>query len=270
MDEAQKALDTGVDIEEPGPLSRGQVARVLGVKIDLLTLDQVLVFIEQTILNGRRAIVANVNVHAANLAYSLPWFRAFLNQSDLVFCDGFGVMLGARLLGYKIPERFTPPDWIARLAALSVEHDFSLFFLGARPVVAEMAAERLRGQFPSLRIVGAHHGYFVRSPGHPENEAVVQLINRLKPNILIVGFGMPLQEQWLLENWDDLDVNVALPVGALFDYMSGVVRRGPRWMTDHGVEWLARLVIEPRRLWHRYLVGNPLFFWRVLRQMAQR
>ncbi len=90
--------------------------------------------------------------------------------------------------------------------------------------------------------------------------------NAVKPNIIIVGFGMQPQERWLMENWDRIEINVALTGGAVFDYVSGELRRAPRWMTDHSLEWLAWLIIEPRRLWKRYLIGNPLFLWRVLKQ----
>ncbi len=80
---------------------------------------------------------------------------------------------------------------------------------------------------------------------------------------------MPLQEQWLRANWDRLDVRVALPAGAMLDFVSGATPRGPQWLTDNGFEWLTRLVIEPRRLWRRYLIGNPLFLWRILQQWWQ-
>jgi N-acetylglucosaminyldiphosphoundecaprenol N-acetyl-beta-D-mannosaminyltransferase len=82
----------------------------------------------------------------------------------------------------------------------------------------------------------------------------------------VVGFGMPAQEKWILENWNSLNVHIVFPVGAFFDYLAGDVVRAPRWMTDHGLEWLGRLLIEPRRLWKRYVIGNPLFIWRVLLQ----
>jgi N-acetylglucosaminyldiphosphoundecaprenol N-acetyl-beta-D-mannosaminyltransferase len=132
--------------------------------------------------------------------------------------------------------------------------------------VAEKAAAVLQAQVPTLRVVGTHHGYFEKSPGHPDNDAVVQAINAARPDMLIVAFGMPTQEQWLHENWARLEAGAALTVGAAFDYLAGEVQRGPRWMTDHGLEWLSRLVVEPRRLWRRYLLGNPLFLWRVVRQ----
>ena len=124
----------------------------------------------------------------------------------------------------------------------------------------------LKQQFTDLSIAGAQHGYFDKSPDSVENEAVLQAINATRPDILLVGLGMPLQERWLMENWDRIEAKVALPVGALFDYLAGEFPRAPRWMTDHGLEWLGRLIIEPRRLWRRYLLGNPRFLWQVLKQ----
>jgi N-acetylglucosaminyldiphosphoundecaprenol N-acetyl-beta-D-mannosaminyltransferase len=239
---------------------------LLGVNIHTLRRDELLERIANVIAARQRAIVAYANVHALNLAYDQPWFRAFLNQSDLVFCDGFGVKWGARLVGSRLPERFTPPDWIARLIEIACRDDFSVFMIGAQVGVTERLAAQFKQRFPQLKIAGTHHGYFDKTPGSAENEAVIQAINAAKPNVLMVGFGMPVQERWLLDNWARLDANVALTAGAAFDYMAGEVRRAPRWMTDHGLEWLGRLVIEPRRLWRRYIVGNPLFLWRVIEQ----
>ena len=115
-------------------------------------------------------------------------------------------------------------------------------------------------------VAGADHGYFNKAFDNLENDRVVNNINDVRPNILFVGFGMPMQERWIMENRDRLDVNVIMPVGAMFDYLAGTVPRAPKWMTDHGLEWLGRLIIEPRRLWKRYLIGNPFFLWRVLKQ----
>jgi N-acetylglucosaminyldiphosphoundecaprenol N-acetyl-beta-D-mannosaminyltransferase len=99
-----------------------------------------------------------------------------------------------------------------------------------------------------------------------ENREVVARINRAVPDILLVGFGMPLQEKWIAENRAGLDASVIMTVGAAFDYLAGEVRRAPRWATTRGLEWLGRLLVEPHRLWRRYLIGNPLFFWRVFLQ----
>jgi N-acetylglucosaminyldiphosphoundecaprenol N-acetyl-beta-D-mannosaminyltransferase len=153
------------------------------------------------------------------------------------------------------------------LAAFAASEGHTLYFLGARPAgVGEEAARRLTERFPALKIAGVHHGYFDHAAGSPENESVIEEINAAKPQILVVGFGMPRQERWLMDNWDRVDANVALAGGAVFDYFSGRLRRGPRLLTDNGFEWLARPLVEPARLWRRYLLGSPLFLLRVLRQ----
>lgn len=240
--------------------------QVLGVHGSALTVPELHSCIETYIRQEQKALVLHVNAHCLNLAFSEPWLRDLLNRAPVVFCDGAGVMLGARILGYWVPARITYADWMWQLAEFAEPRGFTFFFLGARPRVADKAAARLKERFPNLCIAGTQHGYYDKEPGSDENETVIQKINALKPNILITGLGMPLQEQWLVENWDRVDANVALTGGAVFDYVSGELARAPSWMTEHGLEWLGRLIIEPQRLWKRYLVGNPLFLYRVLKQ----
>lgn len=239
---------------------------IVGVNVQTLSLAELLEAINQIAHQQQHAIIAHANAHGLNLAVQTPWFRQFLNDSTIVFCDGFGVKWGAKLLGHNIPERITYADWTWQLAEFAAAHDLSMYFVGSRPGVAERAAQRLKERYPALQVLGTQDGYFDKTQSSAENDAAIARINAARPNILIVGFGMPLQEQWLAENWHRIDANVALTGGAVFDYISGDMRRGPRWMTDHGLEWLARLIIEPRRLWQRYVLGNPLFVWRVLLQ----
>jgi N-acetylglucosaminyldiphosphoundecaprenol N-acetyl-beta-D-mannosaminyltransferase len=239
---------------------------ILNIAIDACTTDELHEALAALIASSAHALVLNVNVHCLNLAYKRGWLRDLLNRAEIIFCDGAGVILGARLLGYHIPQRITYADWMWQLAEFAEPNAFTFFFLGGRPRITERTATRLRERFPDIQVVGTYHGYFDKRSGSKENEHVVQKINAARPNILVVGFGMPAQERWLLENWDRIDANIALTGGAVFDYISGELIRGPRWMTDHGLEWLARLIIEPRRLWKRYIVGNPLFLWRILLQ----
>jgi N-acetylglucosaminyldiphosphoundecaprenol N-acetyl-beta-D-mannosaminyltransferase len=240
--------------------------RILGVKVDSLSVDELNAALERFVRCEKRSLILHVNVHCINLSQGNPWLRDFLNSASIVFCDGIGVMLGARILGKRIKQRIPITEWIWKLASLAESQGFTLFILGSRPSTADEAATRIKRQFARLRLAGAHHGYFDKTPGSLENEKVITMINAVKPDVLIVGFGMPLQERWLMENWDRLDVKVALTGGAIVDRVAGHVRRGPRWMTDNGLEWLARLAIEPRRLWKRYLIGNPVFLLRVLRE----
>ncbi|MBC7257708.1 MAG: WecB/TagA/CpsF family glycosyltransferase [Chloroflexi bacterium] len=243
---------------------------LIGAKLTLLDWDGLIRTVAESVRSGRKILVASGNVFSFNLAYEKPWFRDFLNRANIVRLEGEGLRWGARVLGHRTPRRIVFADWIWDLADMAAREGFSFFLLGSRPGVADKAAARLRERFPNLRIAGTHHGYFDKTPGSAENEAVIQQINAARPNILFVGFGMPLQERWLADNWERLDVNVAFTCGALFDYVSGELRRAPKWMNDHGLEWLGRLIIEPRRLWRRYVIGNPLFLWRVLKQRLRQ
>jgi N-acetylglucosaminyldiphosphoundecaprenol N-acetyl-beta-D-mannosaminyltransferase len=239
---------------------------IFDITIHPYTVAQLNQQVTALIAQRAKALVLNVNVHCMNLAYENRWLKDFLNQAEINFCDGAGVKLGAKLLGYHIPERITYADWMWQLAPVVEREGFTMYFIGAKPGIAEKAAIKLKERYPNLQIVGTQHGYFDKTPGSAENEAVLADINALKPNILILGFGMPLQEKWLSENWGRIEANIALTGGAVFDYLSGELQRGPKWMTDNGFEWLARLLIEPKRLWQRYLVGNPKFIYRVLKE----
>jgi len=239
---------------------------ILGVQVHPLTVDQLHEELAQLIETDAHAEVLHVNVHGMNLSADNPWLRDYLNQAEIVFCDGAGIILGARILGQHIPERITYADWMWQLAEFAAARGYSFYFLGAKPGIAQTAADRMIAHFPELKIAGVRDGYFNKDNGHPDNEAVLADINAARPNILIVGMGMPMQERWLLDNWSRIDANIALTGGAVFDYISGDLKRAPAWMTNNGLEWLGRLLIEPRRLWQRYIVGNPVFLVRVIRE----
>ena len=173
-----------------------------------------------------------------------------------IFCDGYGVYMASRVLGEAVPQRFAWPDWIDELGRVCRAANASMFFLGAQEGVAREAAKRLEARVPGLRI-NTHHGHFAKDDA--TSRSVIDIVNRSGAKILLVGFGMPLQEVWVTRHRRDLDPVVVFSVGAMFDYVAGNVVRGPRWLTQHGFEWLTRLIIEPRRLWRRYLLGLPEF-----------
>lgn len=240
---------------------------IVGVPVHPIGLESLLRWMTQLIAKQQQATVMYANAYAVNLAQHDQAFLRVLKEADVVFCDGYGVWLAAQLLGTPLPERFTPPDWIMQLGALCAQHEYRLFLLGAEPGVASKAAETLRTHFPKLEIA-SQHGYF--STDNAENQAVLDKINHAAPHILLVGMGMPRQEIWIQENIDRHSAHIVIAVGALFDYLGGQQKRGPRWLTDSGGEWLWRLCSEPSRLWRRYLLGNPIFVWLLLRQWMSK
>src|SRR4028118_46669 len=238
---------------------------LLKTRFHKLTVTDLIDYVVEAAKLEKKTIVGNVNVRAMNFAYEFPWYQDFLNNADLVFCDGFGVLLGAKLQGYSLESvhRMTCPDYIENLALACEQQDVSLFLLAGKPGVVDKAIAKLRAVTPNLKIQG-HHGYFEKSG--KENDSVIDKINNFKPGVLYVGCGMPLQERWILDNLSRIEARVFLPLGACLDFYTGNVYRGPRWMTDRGLEWLTRLFTEPQRLWKRFVVGNPLFFYRLLKQ----
>ncbi len=243
-----------------------RTADILGVRFAALDKEQLLCLLESRLRQRQKTLVLSGNVHAMNLAYEQSWLHDFFNSADLIRIDGVGLRLGARLLGYWLPPRMTWADFIWDLAAFAEARGFSLFFLGGHPGIAEAAANCVRERHPDIRIFDTHHGYFDKMPGHSENEAVLAAVRSTRPDILIVGFGSPIQERWLRQNWSCIEATVTLTGGAVFDYTSGHLTRAPDWLTRYGLEWLGRLLIEPGRLWRRYLIGNPLFLLRILGQ----
>src|SRR5512140_1111690 len=241
--------------------------QILGVRVDAVDKAALLEEIARRITTGRREYLANVNINAINLAQDDQEFRKILNESSVVYCDGEGVRLGARLLGVTLPPRIVLTYWIWELCAFAAEKGFSIFLLGGTPGAAEEAAAAMRKRFAGLRIVGTHHGYFNKEG--EESDRVVDLIRHSQPNILFVCFGMPLQEHWTRRNFERLTANVMLFGGSTIEYAAGRKTLAPAWMSRHGLEWFFRLLQEPRRLWRRYLIGNPLFILKVLIQLAR-
>lgn len=246
----------------------GQTYFILGLQLHPVGVSEVHSYVERVIRSNEKALVLNLNIHCVNLAVRSPWLAEFINQAQMVFCDGDGVRMGLKLLNFNPPPKITYADWMWQLAAFCEKKQFSLYFLGGSPGVAEKAGRRLVQKFPSLKLAGMGHGFFKKEG--PESESVVAEINRLKPDILVVGFGMPAQEEWLRKNWQSLDVHIFLTGGAVFDYLSGNLKRAPEWMLRWHLEWFFRLLQQPRRLFKRYIIGNPEFLFRVLRVKWQK
>lgn len=234
---------------------------VLGVGVDRCDLRGLLDAVGRLVDARGKATVAYANVHVLNTSASDPALRAFLNGVDVCYCDGSGVVLGAKVLGEVLPERMTGADWIWDLAQ-EAEGRWRLHWLGSEPGVTEAAAAKLKERCPRLEVT-TDHGYHAKEG--PENDATIARINAAKPDIVLVGMGTPVQEAWVAANRAAIDAPVVWVLGATADFVSGKVSRGPAVLYNNQ-EWLARLITEPRRLWRRYLLGNTVFLGRVLAQ----
>lgn len=241
---------------------------ILGVNVDVIDEEGLHREIVTSVRRGQKDVYAYININAINIAQRNERFRKFLNSSHVVYCDGEGVRLGARILGYRLPPRVVLTYWIWELCRLFEKEKFTVFFLGGTTEFVREAVDRVRVRFPEIKVVGSHQGFFQKEG--PESEEVVEMINRVRPNILIVGFGMPLQEFWIEENMSRLTANVILPAGSMMDYTAGKKGLAPKWMANHGMEWLYRFFQEPGRLWKRYMIGNPSFIINIILESLRK
>lgn len=235
--------------------SRCAIKRAAFLKITVhpLTIPELNDYIAQVCTTGqRRSIVANHNLHSMYLTQRDTAMASFYSLADRIHVDGMGVILLARLAGVPLEMRMrvTYVDWLPHLLARAAKEGWRVFYLGSKPGVAERGAEKFRQMFPGLQLA-THHGYFDTVSA---NGSILSLVDQYQPNVLLVGMGMPRQEQWIAENYRQLSSNVILTAGAAMDYFAGEVAKPPRWMGRLGLEWACRLAVEPRRLWKRYLV----------------
>jgi N-acetylglucosaminyldiphosphoundecaprenol N-acetyl-beta-D-mannosaminyltransferase len=262
------AAERGESRNGSGPRGLPDPTELFGITVQTAPpadlLREILGFAERS----ERRRVGYVNAHVLNQSFTSDELRASLRAADLVYCDGYGVRLAAKMIGLPVPHRMTGADWIWGVAALCEESGRSLYLLGSDPGSSAEAAAALQRWYPGLRVTGTHHGFF--EIGSPHSERVLEHIAEERPDILLVGMGTPQQELWVERYFDRVEAHVVWTVGALFDYLSGRVPRAPHWIADHGFEWIFRLLVEPRRMWRRYLLGNPAFLYRVWAERRRR
>lgn len=243
----------------------------LGITVNALTQDDLSTLVEEAVSKDERRVIGYHNLHSLYLYYHNHRFHKFYERADYVHIDGMPLVWLGRLLGHPLrrKNRLTSVDWLGTVLKRCSEEDLRVFFLGSKPGVAEKAAARFVADLPELR-VKTHHGYFDATPGSAENERLLREINGYRPHVLMVGMGMPHQELWILNNVDQLDVNVAWSLGAFMDYFAGITPKPPRWMGRSGLEWLYRLLSEPRRLWRRYLLEPWFVLWLLALEIVRK
>jgi N-acetylglucosaminyldiphosphoundecaprenol N-acetyl-beta-D-mannosaminyltransferase len=225
---------------------------VLGIPFHNVTMDETVAQIEEQIREGGFHQIATANVDFLKNAIRDERMHSILCSCDMVVPDGMPVVWMSRLIGTPLKERVTGIDLVERLADVSARRGYGIFLLGASESRSQRAARVLKQRFPELRIVGRYS-----PPPAPldkmDNEEILRRIEEARPEILLVAFGNPKQEEWLAMHRDRLNVPVCIGVGGTLDSLSGTVPRAPQWMQRRGLEWLHRTLQEPQRLAARYL-----------------
>lgn len=238
------------------------VVRILGVPIARLDVAAALDEVERLYEDDGPRVAAYANAHTLNLAHSDPEYRSLLNRAGIVLGDGAGVMLAARWAKAPLPANLNGSDFNPKILERAAERGWPVYFLGGRPGVADRTAARWSGELPNLRVAGTASGYF-----EPKRSSdVAAAIRASGAGVVMVAMGNPLQERWIDAHLASTGAKLGIGVGAFFDFSAGEVPRAPAWMNRVGIEWLFRLYQEPRRMWRRYVLGNPLFLARVAKE----
>lgn len=234
-------------------------SKLLNINIDLFDDEkEVLALLSKDIDSGRSIELFFLNAHCFNLAQKDREYFDILNSCDYLLNDGIGIKIASKIEKLVLKKNLNGTDFIPEIAEMAAKKGYKIFLLGAKDGIAEEAAVKLKEKFEGLQIAGVHSGYGL-------DESVLEMINNSKPDILIAGMGVPMQEKWIRENKSKLgSVKLFVGGGAILDFLSQRIRRAPLLMRKIGLEWLFRLCLEPGRLWRRYLVGNFLFFYYIL------
>lgn len=227
---------------------------LLNAKVNPIVPEGILETVVATLQDKQKLVIGNHNLHSLYLCEKDKKFRTYYEKFvDFTYIDGMPIILAGRLCGmpFERRQRVTLLDLVYDFLDVAAEKNWRIYWLGGVPEVSKLGGETLRERIPSLQL-DTHHGYF--DLDSRDNDQVVEEINASNADVLMIGMGMPRQEHWILANYDRLNVPVLWPCGATLDYIAGAIPTPPRWMGRVGLEWFYRLVSEPRRLSHRYLV----------------
>ncbi len=234
---------------------------ICGVKVNAVGINEVIWMIDDCRNKksfGNYIVIANAN--DVSLSKRNKLIREATNTSSLSVPDGISLVLLARLYGYNLRKRVYGPELMLESMEHSQHSGYSHFFYGATERTLDLLIGNLKKRFPELKIAGRYAPPF-RELDEKEEEGVICMINKAKPDIIWVGLGCPKQQPWMYNHRNKVNVPVMIGVGAAFDFLAGVKPQAPRWIRDNGFEWLFRLLTEPNRLWRRYLVNGSLFIF---------
>lgn len=233
-----------------------ETVNILGVHVNKYTMDEAVNKASSLLESDSMSMIFTPNSEILLYASNNPEFASVLNSADMIIPDGIGVVYGAKILGSPLPERVAGYDLVCNLFPVMAKKGQSVYLLGAKPGVAELAAKNLSEKYPGLVIAGTHDGYF------KEDDEVIESINNASPDFLMVCLGFPKQENWIYKNRGKLNARLAIGAGGCLDVFAGTVQRAPEFYCKHGLEWLYRLIKQPSRFVR--MLALPKFGLKVL------
>jgi len=240
---------------------------VLGVRVSAINMEEAVRLADLHIQTGRSGYVCVTGVHGVMEAQSDRDFGLILNRSTITTPDGMPMVWVGHAQGHSGMSRVYGPEFMLQVCELSVKRGYRHFLYGGKPGVAESLAKNLSNRFPGLQIAGTYTPPFRALNDCEEKDLLCQLKD-CKPDFFWVGLSTPKQERFMAQYVDKLSVPLMVGVGAAFDILSGGIADAPQWMKQSGLQWLHRLLQEPRRLGKRYLINNPKFIWKVALQLS--
>lgn len=245
--------------------------RVMGVRVSAATIETLHAAIDGAVRARRRFVMVSQNLHSVYLMRTNEALRNMQEKADVVRIDGMPLLWFSKMDGLPVSSenRIGWMDWMHRFMATAQYRGWRIFYVGSKDSVKDEALRKLTGLFPDLRIEGVG-GYFDAEAGGEQSRNIISRAHEYGADVLLVGMGMPRQEQWIYDHLDSINVPVLLTCGAAMDYIAGVQAKPPRWMGRIGLEWLFRLLANPKRMWFRYLVEPWYAIGMYVRSRIQR
>lgn len=239
-----------------------EIINIFGINMANLSMAEAISIIDSSLNQAAKTPIFFVNPDCLNKVFRDREYYDILAKAKLIFPDGIGINLAGKMLGTPLRENVNGTDMLPHICELAVTKSYKMFLLGAAPMVADTMRQKLTDKYPGLQICGVRDGFF---SWDQDGKQVVDTINASGADILLVALGAPLQEKFIMRFGESIQANIQMGVGGLFDFYSDRIARAPLWLRQIGMEWIFRLLQEPRRMWKRYIIGNPLFLYRVFR-----
>jgi len=236
------------------------IVRILGVDIDNITIEEAGEITKKLIKESNKSckIVVAPNTEFIMMAQKDEEFYNILQSAELATPDSVGVMLGGKFQKNPFKQRIPGQEYFRKVLEVGEKENWTFYLLGGRGEVPKIATENLKKIYPNVNIVGYHEGFFEED----SEKEVIQEINELKPNVLFVAMGAPIQEKWIAKHKNELKVDIAAGQGGTFDYEAGRIKRAPKVIQKLGIEWLWRLILEPSRIFR--MVVLPIYLFKII------